>query len=250
MIAVKDKTGETNVSFAADGYIRVTGAGKAASEKERVLFSDGYRMLTGQNVRVRIGDEQVTLGTNEALLVAPETLFSCSGDMLYVDFTSSQVLFGAAYLWVPFYNGARVEALLGGRTTEGILPRLTTELVQVVAHCINTPPAPHTVTEVRAYLDKFFYLPLDVALLAQAAGYSRGYFTAKFTQEMGCSPYKYITAARLRNAKKLLQNGAASVRTVAAACGYASVERFCEMFHKHVGCSPRKYKDVSNGCQT
>lgn len=249
MIAVKDKAGETNISFAMDGYIYITGAGKAAAAKERVSVTDGYRMLTGQKACVRIDDETVTLLAGEALLIAPGTLFSCNGETLFTDFTSSVTLFGTKYLRIPFYGSARIEALLGGRSVEEILPRLTAELVQALAHCMPAPQVPHTTAEVKAYLDKFFYLPLDMGLLAEAAGYSRGYFTAKFTQEAGVSPYKYITQVRIENAKKLLKHGTASVRTVAAACGYASVERFCEMFRKHAGQSPRKYKSVSNDCQ-
>ncbi|KYG06824.1 hypothetical protein BE21_32595 [Sorangium cellulosum] len=86
-------------------------------------------------------------------------------------------------------------------------------------------------------------LDWSVLTLAQEAGMSRAAFSARFTEQMGASPGKYLAEWRMYRAKVRLRSGAALVAEVAAEVGYSSEAAFSHAFKKLVGTSPSAYRD-------
>ena len=71
---------------------------------------------------------------------------------------------------------------------------------------------------------------LDVADLAEHAGYSPFHFTRLFGARMGIGPGQYLTALRIDAAKRMLLAGDDAVIDVAAAVGFDSLSSFGRRF--------------------
>jgi len=85
-------------------------------------------------------------------------------------------------------------------------------------------------------------LEWSVLTLAREAGMSRAAFSARFSEQMGASPGKYLADWRMYRAKVLLRSGVASVAEVAAEVGYRSEAAFSFAFKNAVGASPSVYR--------
>lgn len=82
----------------------------------------------------------------------------------------------------------------------------------------------------------------DVKALASSAHVSESYLRRVFSDELGVSPKKYLTALRMARAKTLLADGRDGVAVIAAECGFASVYNFCRAFKETVGETPTEYR--------
>ncbi|WP_294432822.1 AraC family transcriptional regulator [uncultured Victivallis sp.] len=84
--------------------------------------------------------------------------------------------------------------------------------------------------------------PLDVAKLAEAVGCSRSHFSRRFRKEEGISPHEFIIRLKMRLAVRLLQTTTASVKEIAAQCGFDDVSYFCKVFRKVHSLTPGEYR--------
>lgn len=82
---------------------------------------------------------------------------------------------------------------------------------------------------------------ITVEELAEAAGYGLTSFYNKFKAETGASPVDYILSARIKQAKKLMEQQKLSLKEVAFQCGFNSYEYFCSSFKKLEDCKPSEY---------
>ncbi len=84
---------------------------------------------------------------------------------------------------------------------------------------------------------------LAVGELAALCGISDAYFRRLFAGKYGLSPKEYIIKLRMDLAKMLLSSGDLSVSETASFCGYAEPCHFSREFARHVGVSPKAYKN-------
>ena len=68
------------------------------------------------------------------------------------------------------------------------------------------------------------------------------YFIKKFKALTGASPRRYLTLARVENAKTLLLNTDLSIAAVAKACGYTDQLYFSRVFKSATGQPPTAYR--------
>lgn len=80
--------------------------------------------------------------------------------------------------------------------------------------------------------------------LARLAGLSRSGFASRFTELVGESPGKYVSARRLGHAAHLLTHTDLPVSTVAARAGYASDAAFSRAFAAHHGVPPGEFRST------
>lgn len=101
----------------------------------------------------------------------------------------------------------------------------------------------HFLLPVMAYLEENLADPgLQVESLAKKAGISQVYLRRLFKKKYGMSPASYITRERMREAKRLLENGKEmTVQSVALQVGYRDALYFSRTFRKHFGVSPSEY---------
>ncbi|MEM8714355.1 MAG: AraC family transcriptional regulator [Cyanobacteria bacterium P01_G01_bin.4] len=84
---------------------------------------------------------------------------------------------------------------------------------------------------------------LSLDAIAAEAGFSRCYFIEQFKQSVGITPYRYVTHQRIEKAKQLLQEQTKSLVEIAMECGFSSQSHLSKQFKKHVGTSPKAYRN-------
>ncbi|MFB5759400.1 response regulator [Paenibacillus medicaginis] len=84
---------------------------------------------------------------------------------------------------------------------------------------------------------------LSLQELAEQVGLNSAYFSLLFKEETGSSYIKYLTSFRIERAKALLQEGM-RVNEASEKVGYCNYRHFSEIFKKHVGMTPGRYRDI------
>ncbi len=113
----------------------------------------------------------------------------------------------------------------------------------------NDPSSVSTVTDERILrvlnvLDRLYYRPLDIEQLAAECNVGRDRFLHLFTKTVGVPPQKYVTALRIKNAKRYLAESDLLVTEIAERCGYPDSMYFSRVFRKQTGLPPTEYRKV------
>lgn len=83
---------------------------------------------------------------------------------------------------------------------------------------------------------------LSVEALAARAHISPRHFTRLFKDAFGAAPAAYVGTLRLGEARRLLSQEHASLKSVAASIGFASVDSFRRAFERQFGVAPSAYR--------
>ncbi|MGL5939719.1 MAG: helix-turn-helix domain-containing protein [Waterburya sp.] len=78
--------------------------------------------------------------------------------------------------------------------------------------------------------------------MAEQADLSSSHFSRLFKQTIGQSPYQFLIAYRVEQAKKMLNNPNALMVDIAFACGFADQAHFSRVFKKIEGLTPKQYR--------
>ena len=108
------------------------------------------------------------------------------------------------------------------------------------------PPAPQMLPHLRAakdLMDRDFAEPLDLDMLARAAGCSRFHFLRLFKAAYGEPPGQYLTRRRVERAKSLLRSANLTVTEICTLVGFSSLGSFSARFTELVGVPPTVYRD-------
>lgn len=93
------------------------------------------------------------------------------------------------------------------------------------------------------YIDQHYTdIGLSLNEVACHVRISANYFSALFSQEMGCTFVEYLTQKRMERAKELLRTGDMRTGEIALAVGYKDAHYFSYLFRKTQGCTPRDYR--------
>lgn len=94
----------------------------------------------------------------------------------------------------------------------------------------------------RDFIDRSYFLPLDVPEIARAALMSPAHFSRRFRTAYGETPYSYLMTRRIERAQTLLRGGM-SVTDTCLAVGCTSLGSFSARFREIVGETPSHYRD-------
>ena len=78
--------------------------------------------------------------------------------------------------------------------------------------------------------------------MATQAGLSPSHFSRLFKQTIGHSPYQFLVAYRIEQAKKMLDNPNQLMVDVALSCGFSDQAHFSRVFKKIEGLTPKEYR--------
>jgi transcriptional regulator GlxA family with amidase domain len=92
------------------------------------------------------------------------------------------------------------------------------------------------------YIWKHYHEPIGVGDMAKVAAMSLRGFHQAFLEHIGRSPGTELQRVRIERAKHLLTSSTEKTETVAAKCGYQSVNSFWVAFRKATGISPKQYR--------
>lgn len=82
----------------------------------------------------------------------------------------------------------------------------------------------------------------SVPSLAVRAGLSPRHFARLFRSEVGMTPAAWVESSRIAAACRLLEEGHAAPKQVAALCGFADADTLRRAFRRHVGVTPADYR--------
>lgn len=89
--------------------------------------------------------------------------------------------------------------------------------------------------------------PLTVADLARHAGWAPSTFARRFVAETGVAPLRWLTAARLREARRLLEVSDLPVDDIAARSGLGSAANLRLHLARDAGTTPTAYRTTYQG---
>jgi AraC family transcriptional regulator len=104
------------------------------------------------------------------------------------------------------------------------------------------PLAPRHVARVLAYVDANLDREIALADLAQLVGVSKDHFIRGFRAATQRTPYAYLVERRLARAVDALKHSAMPIEEIARAAGFRSAPGFANVFKKHYGLSPRRFR--------
>jgi len=134
-----------------------------------------------------------------------------------------------------------VAAVLGkGLFTEA---EVLSQVEAVLAHGKRLgSDAQRVVRQAMAYIHEHYAEPISRDELAQHLAVNERHLTRCFRQELGVTPIAYLNRYRIRQARALLEQGAASITDVALATGFSDSNYFGRVFQREVGVSPGAYR--------
>lgn len=88
---------------------------------------------------------------------------------------------------------------------------------------------------------------LTVKELAETANISEKHFRRLFVEIYDKSPHEFLRDFRLNTAEPLLLNTSKQISDIAVQCGFSDVYSFSHCFKKHMGISPKKYRETQYG---
>lgn len=96
-----------------------------------------------------------------------------------------------------------------------------------------------TITYIKAHLAQ----ELSLATLAALGETSPAHFARLFKYATGLAPHRYVIACRIEEAKRLLAETEEPLIDIGLRVGCADQSHFTALFHKHVGMTPKAYRD-------
>ena len=89
--------------------------------------------------------------------------------------------------------------------------------------------------------------PLTVADLARHAGWAPRTLARRFAAQTGMAPLRWLTAARIREARRLLEATDLPVEVIAARCGLRTAANLRVHLARDAGATPTAYRAASQG---
>lgn len=96
------------------------------------------------------------------------------------------------------------------------------------------------------YIENNYHRPFNITELSEHLKVSRSHFSTEFRRRTGETPYNYLLRIRIAQAKNYLTSSSLSITEIAYAVGFASLERFSNLFIKYEKMSPVAYRKFSS----
>ena len=129
----------------------------------------------------------------------------------------------------------QVYAILGQRFLAGMA---------VIPKRERTRENSQIISSVMTYINNHYRDNLTLDDAAEAAGFSRFYFSRFFKLQTGYSFKEYLCQKRLQVAMELLIHSDTPMGDVALESGFGSVATFNRVFREHKNCTPTQYRAI------
>lgn len=166
-------------------------------------------------------------------------------DVLYVDedpiFTSAGTAAGldaCLYLWRKEF-GAETALTVARRMV--VPPHRDGGQAQFV-HAPIRPTPVRTLAGIVDYMTENLHKQLTVNDLAERGAMSPRTFARRFRDETGTTPYEWLLSQRLAAAQRLLEQGDATVESIAVRCGFPGAGALRHHFARRLGTTPQAYR--------
>jgi len=150
---------------------------------------------------------------------------------LYIDRVSSRFAF-------------KIEQVESLRENAELMKQMFTAYCRLVYHHSMKQYSP-IVKKTVLIIDSDLSAELTTHMIAEQIGVTPQYLSTLFRKEVGLTVTEFIRDRRMKHAMYLLSTTKLQIQTVAAHCGIMDVQYFSKMFKKHVGKSPKDYRDTA-----
>jgi len=113
---------------------------------------------------------------------------------------------------------------------------------QFSVHLSTKFPEEQRIQGVQSYVAENSDADLSIEALASRVGMSPRNFSRVFAREVGMTPGRFVELSRLEKARQSLEQSELPISQVAEQCGYATSDGLRIAFDRHVGVSPRAYR--------
>ena len=98
------------------------------------------------------------------------------------------------------------------------------------------------IQNISAYINEFYSYPITLDDMVERVHMSKYHFIRLFKRVIGVTPYQYLTARRINEAKTLLRTTDMPVGEIAEKCGFSDTSNFAVQFKKRTGQKPLAYR--------
>ena len=92
------------------------------------------------------------------------------------------------------------------------------------------------------YINEHLIEDLSLEAIATSIGMSQYHFCRVFKQAMGLTPWQYVVRQRIEAAKRLFAIPRLSIAEISQRLGFSTQGQIANFFRKHVGVSPKQYR--------
>ncbi len=106
------------------------------------------------------------------------------------------------------------------------------------------------VNRIVRYLEENYYRDLSLKYLAEHVFFlNPTYLSHLIAEKVGMSYSNYLKNIRMDHAKQILQTQQVTVTEVAALCGYNDTSQFIQVFKRHTGFTPKRYRMLAQASE-
>ena len=215
-------------------------------------------------LEIPLRDKKVIAGPGSIVIFPPNEGYSYSyfgGEPLeyfWVHFTGSyakRFLAECGFDELPFFASAKPNRRIfdkfgeifdvfeaKGRLQRQELASILEQIIILASSTLFVSESPRTFEKSVRYIRSSYNKKISVPELAVMENLSNSRYVALFTEQMGISPSAYIIGLRMNAACDLLLNTDMNVKQIAFLIGYNDPHFFSKLFKKHMGVSPKNYK--------
>ena len=199
------------------------------------LMEAGHRRLSCKNV-------DYIIGPGDILLFQPGDSHGCAssgGEKL--DYRSLHIPRETMLALAEEVTGVREPPVFSENVIREVLLLLAARLVERYGRTVSPPAcAGEEVARACAYMEAHFSERVTLDQLCRESGLSKSALLRAFTSSRGVTPYRYLQALRIGQAKILLEQGVppaeAGLRT-----GFSDQSHFSRFFTQFIGLPPAAY---------
>lgn len=92
------------------------------------------------------------------------------------------------------------------------------------------------------FMELHYHDALLISNVADFVGVHQNYLSARFKQELGVSPKRFLIDLKLRKAKEMLLQTADPINIIASSVGFSDSLSFSKFFKKYTGYAPTAYR--------
>ncbi|MBK4987686.1 helix-turn-helix domain-containing protein [Pseudomonas sp. S37] len=218
---------------AASRIDRLVGVCSGAFFLAQAGVLDGLDATTHWSVATRLATEFPEINVNaDAIFIQNGRIWTCAGVSAAIDLSL-----------------ALVEQDLGQDLALTIARELVVYLKrpggqsQFSQH-LGSQMTPHSgIRELQIWILQNLSRDLTLETLASQANMSTRNLRRVFQRQTESSPSEFIERARLERARRLLADEDVALKRIAAQCGFGSEEHMRRVFQRHLGVTPKAYRD-------
>lgn len=161
------------------------------------------------------------------------------------DLVQLQMRLGKKYASEALSNEAfkpHIERLIGAADLKELLACYG-QILAGLGHELGTDGNANIIRRVHYYMEKNFDKDLKLEHIARTFNYNSAYLGKLFRRETGESFNNALDVIRIANARRMLEETDLKVYQISERVSYSSIDYFYMKFKKHVGVSPKEYRN-------